>query len=93
MSTGENGGSRRETETKRIALPERTRTRLEEWLRTQQQVQALIDATLMATRDALGVPDEWQIRNVADGFVAPDGGARPDPEAAGAMEMVREAVG
>lgn len=93
MSTG-NGDSRRGAEAQRIALPGTTAARLEEWLRTKAQIEGLIDSTLMAAREALGVPNDWQIRNVQEGFVAPAASnGKVDPEANGVPEGLREVVG
>lgn len=76
------------TGSERLTLPARTVTRVQEWLRQKQELQAMIDATLLASREALNVPDEWLIRDITEGFVAPPVGARPDPEENGAREAV-----
>lgn len=75
--------------TGRTMLPERTLTRLQEWLRQKQEIEALVNASLLAAREALAVPDDWLIRDVAEGFIAPPKGAAPDPEA----NTLREVVG
>jgi hypothetical protein len=81
--------------TKPIAVPPLTAGRLREWVRTKEEIEGLINATVLTLREALAVPDDWQIRSIDDGFVAPVTGPKPDPEANGqvAEPFHREAVG
>lgn len=76
-----------------IHLPPATAARVAELVRQRNEMTALIEATVLATREALGVPDDWQIRNVTEGFVAPASGVKVDPEANGVPEGLREPVG
>jgi hypothetical protein len=45
--------------------------RLEALLTQRQAVDAVIEATIATLREALEVPEGWQLRNVHEGFVAP----------------------
>lgn len=56
---------------KAIALPERTRARLEALLKQREQINSVIDATVLAVREALEVPDGYVLRSLDEGFVAP----------------------
>jgi hypothetical protein len=57
--------------TNQIMLPPNTIARLEALLTQRQAVDAVIEATVATLREALDVPDGWQLRNVHEGFVAP----------------------
>jgi hypothetical protein len=63
-------------------LPASTRQRLEEWIRQQQRLADLIEATLAATRDALDVPPHWTIKDIGEGFIDPAAVAAEQPEGA-----------
>lgn len=54
-----------------IQLPDKTRERLEALIRSQQETQRVIEATVQAVREALEIPDDWTISDVRAGFVAP----------------------
>lgn len=71
-----------------IPVPPAAAARLREWLRLKSEVEGLVEATISTLREALNVPDEWLIRDITEGFVAPPVGARPDPEENGAREAV-----
>ena len=57
--------------TQAIQLPEKTRERLENLIRSQQEAQRLIDAIVATAREAMDVPDDWTIGDVRAGFVGP----------------------
>ena len=57
-----------------IPLPPKTRERLAELIRQRDVVTALIDTTIATAREALEVPDNWQIADVQTGFVPPADG-------------------
>lgn len=71
----------------RIEFPPSTANRLAEWVRQRNEITALIEATVVAAREALGVPEGWVLRDVAEGFVAPEP-TQVDAPAGGAMEPV-----
>lgn len=54
-----------------ISIPNTTQRRLEKLLADRQTLQALIDTTVLTTREALDVPDGWTLSSLTDGFVAP----------------------
>ena len=54
-----------------IQLPDKTRERLENLIRSQQEAQRLIDVIVATAREALEVPDDWTISDVRAGFVGP----------------------
>jgi hypothetical protein len=54
-----------------VQLPPRTLERLSELLRQRDVTTALIDTTITTAREALEVPDDWDIRDVRVGFVSP----------------------
>lgn len=58
--------------TQAIQLPDKTRERLENLIRSQQEAQRLIDAIVATARESLDVPDDWMIGDVRAGFVAPE---------------------
>jgi len=60
----------------KIAIPTPTRERLEKLISDRQTLQALIDTTVQTVREALVVPEDWILANLADGFTAP---AKPPP--------------
>jgi hypothetical protein len=60
-------------------LPASTRQRLEEWIKQQQRLGDLIEATLAAARDALDVPPHWVIKDVNEGFIDPAAVAAEQP--------------
>jgi hypothetical protein len=53
-------------------LPAPTLERVVRLLEQRQQADALIEATLLATREALGVPAEWVLRDLKVGFEQPE---------------------
>lgn len=55
-----------------IVLPAATVARIEKLLGDRQTLQALIDTTVQTAREALGVPDGWELRDLRAGFVGPD---------------------
>lgn len=55
----------------RIPLPPATATRLGEWVRQRNEIAALIEATLLASREALGVPEGWILESLGEGFRPP----------------------
>ena len=57
--------------TQAIALPEKTRERLENLVRAQQETQRMIDVIVATAREALDIPDDWTISDARVGFVAP----------------------
>lgn len=62
-----------------IPVPPATAARLREWLRLKAEVEGLVETTIGTLREALNVPEDWQIRSIDEGFVAP-----PTPSAADA---------
>lgn len=54
-----------------IALPPATIARLEALLAQQQAINAVIEATVATAREALDVPDTYTLRNLREGFTAP----------------------
>ena len=55
-----------------IQLPTPTRERLEALIRSQQETQRVIEATVQAVRESLEIPDDWTISDVRVGFVGPE---------------------
>jgi hypothetical protein len=53
-----------------IHLPPATVKRLEALVAQQQAITAVIEATIATAREALGVPDTYTLRNLAEGFIA-----------------------
>ena len=60
MSTGE-----------AIPLPAATRERVQKMVDQRAQIDALIEATLIATREALGVPPMYGLHSLSEGFIPP----------------------
>lgn len=58
-------------------LPAATRQRIEEWMNQRERLAELINASLFAARDALGVPPNWVVRDIGEGFIDP---AMPEGE-------------
>lgn len=52
-----------------IPLPPESKALLEQLIRERDAAVQRIDVALLATKAALGVPVEWQIRNLDEGFV------------------------
>ena len=69
MSTGE-----------AIPLPAATRERVQEMVDQRAQIDALIGATLIATREALGVPPMYGLHSLSEGFIPPLDGDALTPE-------------
>lgn len=65
--------------TQAIQLPQPTRERLENLIRSQQEAQRLIDVIVATARETLDVPDGWTIGDVRAGFVAPGSGETESP--------------
>ena len=61
-----------------IHLPQPTLTRLTEYIRQRDMLTALIDTTLATAREAMDIPDDWQISDVRAGFVAPEKHSPPE---------------
>lgn len=79
MKLGSYRGLQQEIElTQAIALPEKTQERLENLVRAQQETQRLIDVIVATAREAMDVPDDWQISDVRVGFVGPEKQTPPD---------------
>ena len=59
-----------------VQLPPETKALLEQFIRERDGAVQRLDVALLATKAALGVPVEWQIRNLDEGFVegVADGG-------------------
>jgi hypothetical protein len=58
-----------------IAIPASTRERVQKMLEQRAQIDALIEATLLATREALGVPPMYGLADLNEGFTPPLDGA------------------
>ena len=69
MSTGE-----------AIPLPAATRERVQKMVDQRAQIDALIEATLIATREALDVPPMYGLNSLSEGFIPPLDGATLTPE-------------
>lgn len=54
-----------------IAIPTRTLNVLEQISQQQRVLNAQADAIVFTVRDLLGVPDDYVLRELAAGFVAP----------------------
>lgn len=54
-----------------IPIPPATMARLEVMITQRQQLDGLIDVTILTLRDTLGVPDNYQITDIRRGFVPP----------------------
>lgn len=59
-----------------ILIPPATLARLEAMITQREQLNTLIDTTVATLRDALDVPDDYQIADIRRGFMPP-----PEPEA------------
>ena len=59
-----------------VPLPSESKALLEQLIRERDAAAQRIDVALLATKAALGVPVEWQIRSLEEGFVegVADGG-------------------
>lgn len=59
-----------------VALPPESKALLEQLIRERDAAVQQLDVALLATKAALGVPVEWQIHSLDEGFteVKPDGG-------------------
>lgn len=59
-----------------IPLPPESKALLEQLIRERDAAVQRLDVALLATKAALGVPVDWQIRSLDDGFVegVADGG-------------------
>ena len=53
-----------------VPLPPESKALLEQLIRERDAAAQRIDVALLATKAALGVPVEWQIRSLEEGFVA-----------------------
>jgi len=54
-----------------IQIPPASLARLEAMIVQREQLNALIDTTITTLRDALDVPDDYQITDIRSGFVPP----------------------
>jgi len=54
------------------ALPAATVARIEKMIADRQAIQAVIDTTVQTAKEALGVPDGWELRDLRAGFVGPE---------------------
>ena len=63
-----------------IAIPAPTRERVQKMLEQRAQIDALIEATLIATREALDVPPMYGLNSLSEGFIPPLDGATLTPE-------------
>jgi len=52
-----------------IPLPAESKVLIEQLIRERDAAAQRIDVALLATKAALGVPVEWQIRSLDEGFV------------------------
>lgn len=59
-----------------VPLPPESKVLLEQLAREHDAAKQRLDVAIIATKAALGVPVEWQIHNLDEGFVEvkPDGG-------------------
>jgi len=59
-----------------IALPPESKALLEQMIRERDAAVQRLDVALLATKAALNVPTDWQIRSLDEGFVEgePNGG-------------------
>ena len=60
-------------DTQRRPLPPESKALLEQLAREHEAAKQRLDMAVIATKAALGVPTEWQIYNLDDGFVPPAG--------------------
>lgn len=56
-----------------VPLPPESKALLEQLIRERDAAVQRLDVALLATKAALGVPMEWQIRSLEDGFTSPIG--------------------
>lgn len=63
-----------------IAIPAATRERVQKMLEQRAQLDALIEATLLATREALDVPPMYGLSDLNEGFTPPLDASRLTPE-------------
>ena len=63
-------------ETTPIALPPESKTLLERLVQERDAAMQRLEVAILASKAALGVPVEWQLRSLDEGFVEvkPDGG-------------------
>ena len=61
-------------------LPAATRERVQKMVDQRAQIDALIEATLIATREALGVPPMYWLHSLSEGFIPPLDGDALTPE-------------
>ncbi|TXH41796.1 MAG: hypothetical protein E6Q97_36865 [Desulfurellales bacterium] len=59
-----------ETDSKAIPLPPESKALLERLAQEHEAARQRLEMAVLATKAALGVPVEWQIRNLDEGFVA-----------------------
>ena len=59
-----------------IALPPESKTLLERLVQERDAAMQRLEVAILASKAALGVPVEWQLRSLDEGFVEvkPDGG-------------------
>ena len=59
-----------------IALPPESKALLERFVQERDAAMQRLEVAILATKAALGVPVEWQLRSLDEGFVEvkPDGG-------------------
>lgn len=56
--------------TQPVPLPPETKALFEQLIRERDMAAQRLDVALLATKAALGVPVDWQIRNLNEGFVS-----------------------
>ena len=62
------------TDKTRIPLPPESRALIERLAQESEAAKQRLDVAIIATKAALGVPVEWQIRTLDEGFTEVDNG-------------------
>jgi hypothetical protein len=62
------------TESKAIPLPPESKALLEQLVKERDAATQRLDVAILATKAALGVPVEWGIRNLDEGFTEVENG-------------------
>ena len=60
------------TDNKKIDMPEKTQQRVIMLSQQQETITRMIESAVMAVRDALEVPEDWELMQDGSGFVPPD---------------------